>query len=516
MRGLSPGDSEGGTGSFGPLLASCGLALAVLGAQARLAPAAAAATRLPPRALPVASGRGAMGAGGDTQRARMAEPCAGSSAGGGGLAESCEVALLPPLSLRERATYTLQQVLTMGIFGKLGWLVAGGGLATLVCGSAYFVAQGDKHRAPGLAMVRAYSMVLNAPGGSALPADHPNGATAMVANLTFAMGLVMFAVFLGIICDDIGAKVDAVKAGNHRIPVSGHTVLLNWNEATLAVLHQMDLAEADNPGIFPRQVVILADRDKAEMDAAVKAMELRIVRVATRQGNAYSPNALQVVGAERAANVLLLHPAASNDAQVERAALLEDESRKAATLLSLQQLNRASAARVKENSWNKGKTSNSIGGSARVRGPRLVMQSPYVLTGQEDVCRMTGVPFAEVFGMRTIGQVIAHAATEEGVAAVYQDLFTAVADTDELYATPVPEPLVGRTFLQAARALPSSVLIGVTPAAGMGEGEQQQLCPPSDRVLQAGDALLHLSDKRELKPDTRLAAYTKVNYVWSH
>lgn len=398
---------------------------------------------------------------------------------------STDVRILPPLSTFDRVAYRAQELLLLDLEWKLLGFVGCSAAATGLIGTVYVIAQGQA-RSVREAMISTYLLLLNAPGGSLLPSDHPNKRSAVVANLTFGMGLLVFAVFLGLVCDDIAAKVHAVKCSNFRIPASGHTVVLNWNEATANVLRQMDLAEVDNPGFLPQLAVVLSSRNKEAMDAEVADLGLKRIRVATREGNTYSPTALQIVGAERARSVLLMHPAESNDRLTDHATMLQDESRKAATLLSLDQVCRAASSTKPE-----------------VARPRIIVQSPYeyALSEQrgDDVCAMTGIKYSNVFGMETMGQVIAHAAVEEGVAAVYEDLFTSEGTTDELYVCPVPDALVGRTFMQASRASPESVLLGVLSASGTPE-----LMPSGDRVLRADESLIHISDKIELTPKSRI------------
>ena len=67
----------------------------------------------------------------------------------------------------------------------------------------------------------------------------PNYKSALVINTIFQLGLLTFAVVLGVVCNDISAAVESVQSGNYAVVESGHTVILNWNKLTIPILRQV-------------------------------------------------------------------------------------------------------------------------------------------------------------------------------------------------------------------------------------------------------------------------------------
>lgn len=67
----------------------------------------------------------------------------------------------------------------------------------------------------------------------------PNYKASLVINSIFQLGLLTFAVVLGVVCNDISAAVEAVQSGNYAVVESGHTVILNWNKLTIPILRQV-------------------------------------------------------------------------------------------------------------------------------------------------------------------------------------------------------------------------------------------------------------------------------------
>ena len=67
----------------------------------------------------------------------------------------------------------------------------------------------------------------------------PNYKASLVINTIFQLGLLTFAVVLGVVCNDISAAVENVQSGNYTVVESGHTVILNWNKLTIPVLRQV-------------------------------------------------------------------------------------------------------------------------------------------------------------------------------------------------------------------------------------------------------------------------------------
>ena len=65
---------------------------------------------------------------------------------------------------------------------------------------------------------------------------------AMVLNTVFMCGLFVFAVFLGLITEDVKQRVALIKEGITPVACKHHTVVCYWNESTPALLRQISKA----------------------------------------------------------------------------------------------------------------------------------------------------------------------------------------------------------------------------------------------------------------------------------
>ena len=92
---------------------------------------------------------------------------------------------------------------------------------------------------------------------------------AVVLNVVFMCGLFVFAVFLGLITEDVKQQVALIKEGVTPVACKQHTVVCYWNESTPALLRQICKARKGRDA-FGGTVVVVADRDKFSMDQEVE------------------------------------------------------------------------------------------------------------------------------------------------------------------------------------------------------------------------------------------------------
>jgi len=143
-------------------------------------------------------------------------------------------------------------------------------------------------------------------------ADCPE--TFLIRMISFAVtlgGMLIFALMIGIISDYIAEKVDDLKKGKSRIIDIDHTVILGWNDKSLAIIQQVALANESEGG---GTIVVLATNDKEELEetlaSAVASNEnpLRLLgtEVIFRSGNPLLESELRRVSTQTARSVVSL------------------------------------------------------------------------------------------------------------------------------------------------------------------------------------------------------------------
>mmetsp|Transcript_28414 Transcript_28414/g.60182 ORF Transcript_28414/g.60182 Transcript_28414/m.60182 type:complete len:1000 (+) Transcript_28414:244-3243(+) len=143
-------------------------------------------------------------------------------------------------------------------------------------------------------------------------ADCPESFLIRLISFTVTLGgMLIFALMIGIISDYIAEKVDDLKKGKSRIIDIDHTVMLGWNDKSLAIIQQVALANESEGG---GTIVVLANIEKEEMEetlaSAVESNEnpLRLLgtEVIFRSGNPLLESELRRVSTQTARSVVSL------------------------------------------------------------------------------------------------------------------------------------------------------------------------------------------------------------------
>ena len=145
-------------------------------------------------------------------------------------------------------------------------------------------------------------------------ADAPSALIPRTVSLLVTLGgLLVFALLIGIVGESIGERIEDLKTGKSRVLESGHTLMLNWNDKSIAVIQQIALANESEGG---GMVVVLSQLEKEDMEekleSAINAKENPVDLMGTdvvfRQGNPILENDLKKVSADTARAIIALTP----------------------------------------------------------------------------------------------------------------------------------------------------------------------------------------------------------------
>lgn len=137
-------------------------------------------------------------------------------------------------------------------------------------------------------------------------------------------GMLVFALLMGLVADELGEKVDDLKKGRSRVLEREHTVILNWSNKSLPLIQELAVANESQGGT---SIVLLCPDEKEEVEDRVEAagINLRGSRVIVRSGSAIVFHDLQRVGCAAAKSIILLAeegvPPEENDAKALRTIL---------------------------------------------------------------------------------------------------------------------------------------------------------------------------------------------------
>ncbi|WP_405460993.1 NAD-binding lipoprotein [Streptomyces sp. NBC_00101] len=224
----------------------------------------------------------------------------------------------PPASLRDRARYRFDRTLARSTGTLMGWLVLTC-LAVVIPVSAVLV-----WTDPG--SPRSLADRLTAVWRTSAETLRLGSATGAPLRLVLSamLGLVALlgvSTLVGVVTTGLADRMTELSRGRSTVLERGHVVVLGWSDQVTTVVSELVAAQA--PG-RPRAVVLLADRDKAEMERTLAAHLPPAARgrIICRSGPASDPDVLALVGPHTASTVLVLPsggPAA--DAEVLRVLL---------------------------------------------------------------------------------------------------------------------------------------------------------------------------------------------------
>jgi ion channel POLLUX/CASTOR len=362
-----------------------------------------------------------------------------------------------PLGFRRRLRYRFDNWMARGTAAQILLLA----LATLVLVAitalaivAFGVAPTDDHGTADSFGRLLWKALMHALDAGAVGGDLGSWTFLLVMLFVTIGGLFVLSALIGILNNGFASLIDSLRRGGSAVIERGHTVLLGWSPKLDTLLSELASANANQRDAC---VVILADRDKVEMDDHVAELGLRL-RVVTRRGSPTAMAALELVSLPTSKAVVVLAPETHGDGSTMAA-----HEADTVVLKVLMAITKVAA------------------------GAPLHLVAELSDEKSEAVARMvTGPSAALIVAPPLISRLLVQTGRQSGLSVVYTELldFGGV----EMYVKPEPG-LSGKTFREAVFAYEDSSLMGVVTAAG-----ELLVPPPLDRRFAAGDQVIAISE----------------------
>ncbi|MFI5967607.1 NAD-binding lipoprotein [Streptomyces asoensis] len=347
-----------------------------------------------------------------------------------------------PVSLRDRLRYRFDSTLARSTGRLVGWLAVVC-LGLVVPASALLVwtdpssPRSLSGRLLAVWRVSAETLRLGAVSGAPL--------RMLLSVLLGLVALLYVSTLIGLITTGLTDRLTELRRGRSTVVETGHSVVLGWSEQVFTVVRELVAARARQRW---SAVVVLADRDKTEMEEALAAAlgPTGTTRLICRSGSLTDPAALALVSPASAHAVLVLPGTETGgDAGTVR------------TLLALRAVlgehpGPPVVACVRHERYRTA--------AALAAGPRgLVLESDPTAAG-----------------------LLAHSALHPGLMPVLRELLD--FDGEEFHVTEAPPP-AGRRFGDVLLGCATAAVAGLVRADGT-----PLLNPPPQTLLGAGDRLL--------------------------
>ncbi len=132
-------------------------------------------------------------------------------------------------------------------------------------------------------------------------------------------GIIMLSALIAFITTSMDQKINELKRGHSKVIENNHTLILGWNEQRIVeIIRELILANESEDDAC---VVILADKDKEEMDDALRLSipNSKTTRLVTRSGNVSTIANLDMVSIERCKSVIILADCEDTDSAAKKA-----------------------------------------------------------------------------------------------------------------------------------------------------------------------------------------------------
>jgi voltage-gated potassium channel Kch len=259
-------------------------------------------------------------------------------------------------------------------------------------------------------------------------------------------GIFIISTLIGILNNGLQSKLEDLRKGRSRVVERDHTVILGWSPSIHTVIAEIVAANENQP---KRSIVVLAERDKGEMDDEIRERvgDTGRTKIVCRSGSPMVVGDLSIASLGTARSIVVLAPETDEpDADVIKAvlAITNDPDRRPEPYHIVAELR----------------------DRANVEVARMVGRDELELILSEEV----------------ISRITAQTCRQSGLSVIYAELLDFAGD--EIYLSAQPS-LEGRPFGETLVAFEDAAVIGLLP-----EGGSPHLNPPMDKVLAAGDRLI--------------------------
>jgi ion channel POLLUX/CASTOR len=356
----------------------------------------------------------------------------------------------------ERLRYAFDKSLSGGTISLIGWL----GLASLLIvltATAILLLTGVAPAAPEGQEAETFNFIeafwqslMRSIDPGTLAGDAGWSYRVLMLVITVG-GIFIVSLLISVLSNGLQSKLDELRKGRSFVVEENHTLILGWSSRIFLIISELVIANENQKK--PR-VVILADKDKVEMEDEIRAQvgDTKNLRVVCRSGSPIDLVDLEIVNPHAAKSIIILSPNDSFDADAQVIKMI----------LAI--------------------TNNP---NRRPEPYRIVAE----LRDEKnmEVARIVGKDEAQlILSSDVTARITVQTCRQVGLSVVYTELLD--FDGDEIYFQEEPR-LVGKTFGESLLAYEHCSVMGLRQAAG-----GVKVNPPMGTVIQAGDKIIAIAE----------------------
>ncbi|CAN5395822.1 lipoprotein [soil metagenome] len=356
----------------------------------------------------------------------------------------------------ERARYAFDRSLSGGTISLVGWLglvslliVVVATAILLIVGIAPDAPDGQEPQTFTLAEAFWQSLMRSIDPGT-LAGDNGWSYRILMFVVTIG-GIFIVSLLISVLSNGLQTKLEEMRKGRSFVVETNHTLILGWSSRIFLIISELMIANENQKSAC---IVILADKDKVEMEDEIRAKigDTKNTRVVCRSGTPIDLVDLEIVNPHASKSIVILSP---DDSSIADSQVIK-------MIMAI------------TNNPNRREEPYHI--VAEIREEKNMEVA--ALVGKDETKL---VPSGDV-----IARITVQTCRQVGLSVVYKELLD--YDGDEIYFQEEPK-LVGKTFGEALFAYEHCSLMGLRLAAG-----GVIINPPSSTVIQKGDKLIAIAE----------------------
>jgi voltage-gated potassium channel Kch len=353
-------------------------------------------------------------------------------------------------SLGEKLRYKFENTLSKGASAIMLWLAVVSLLIVIIAASVLAVTGINAPESEGLNFIEAAWQSLMRTFDAGNMAGDEGWPLRIIMLLVTIGGIFIVSSLIGTITSGLESKLDELRKGRSKVLETNHTLILGWSPKIFSIISELIIA---NENLKSARIVIMADKDKVEMEDDIKAKlaNTKNTKIICRTGSPLDLNDLEVVSPHDAKSIIILSPEQENpDTHVIK------------SILAI------------TNNPNRRKENYHI--VAEIREEEN-MEAAKLVGGNEAVLVLAG---------DLIARVTAQTCRQSGLSIVYTELLD--FDGAEIYFKNEPA-LAGKKYKDALVAYDDSAVIGIFKKNG-----ESNVNPPMDTVIEKTDSLIVIAE----------------------
>lgn len=353
-------------------------------------------------------------------------------------------------TLKEKLRYRFDNTMSKGYMGLIVWLGIISALLILIAGAIVVMLNISPDGTTPYEFIEAtWQSMLHSIDSGTVGAD--NGWTLRIIMLIVTIGgIFIVSTLIGILNNAINSKLEDLRKGKSKVIEHNHTLILGWSNKIFTIINELIIA---NENQKHPHIVILADKDKVEMDDEIRSKipDTKNTKIVCRNGSPIDLDDINIVNPYQSKSIIILAPEMENpDIHVIK------------TILAI--------------------TNNP----ARRKDPYHIIAEIQDSENVDIVKLAGGDEITFILYKDFISRLIVQTCRQSGLSIVYTELLD--FGGDEIYIKEEPN-IIGKSYSQALHHFDKSALIGIRFSDGT-----IKVNPPMETVFKSGDKAVFVSE----------------------